>query len=264
MKLSAGRTIDRKIAQREAMEIASALSEGKFSKANRCSPGTNNNKLNVQNSRRPLTPKEQMKIRKQQQADKEMEQLKKLTVKTYNQNRRECSDIKKRLEHSSAEDFDHNNLKTNNVVVQSDNIRIGIIEATNDGGECSLDVYSLPADDNVFENNLPSTPTSITDLERARAYTHCFGDDEDETVCQGRKYTHCFGGEDTGSSGDEESTTLMNQHIVVEDGDGENKVFDSNIAELDEESDNSGKISLLNSSSASHIWLIVVFYNRGL
>ena len=224
------------------MEIASALSEGKCCKANKF-PSSSNNRLNVHKHGRPLTPKELMKIRKQQRADEEMERLKKLTVKTYNESRRECTDIKNRFEHSSADDFDGNDKRINDAnnysVGEGDNIRIDIIEATKkkDEEDSYFDVYGLPTDDNVFLNNQqPLIPKDNAAVDRVRVYTHCFGEDEDETLCQARKYTHCFGGEDTASSEEEtkQLKTLVNHSVEDED----DKVF--NHYDDCENSDNSG------------------------
>ena len=245
MKLSADRTFDRRIAQQEAMEIASVLSEGKCSKANKFPP-SNNARLNPQKHGRPLTPKERMKIRKQQRADQEMERLKKLTVKTYNENRRECTDIKKRFEHSSADDFDDHDKNINGAnnygAKESQNIRIDIIDATKDEQEESyLDVYDLPADDNVFNQQQPLTPKESAEVDCVRAYTHCFGEDEDETLCHVRKYTHCFGGEDTTSDDELKQFKTLVKHSVEDDAEDDDQVFDDD----DEDSDSSGKKILL-------------------
>lgn len=274
MKLSAERTVDRTALNREAMEIADALAGGKYSKANQRPPpsfsnNNSNNQLKILNSRRPLTPKEKMKIRKQQRADQEIELLKKVTVQTYTENRRDCTDIKKRFEHTSADDteqqqqcdIDENGVKRNTGEVYHHEtpspIQIGIIEATATTTasldsfrlprESSLDVYELPEDDNVFGNDNDDGGGAREDSERVRAYTHCFG--EDETLCQARNYTHCFGEDSSGDEGGgagtpRRSTTLKSHHTdnnnkrktILEDSlsgsDNGNLFLDYNFASL--------------------------------
>eukprot|EP00111_Clytia_hemisphaerica_P019457 TCONS_00057400-protein len=225
LKLSGNRTIDRKIAKREAMEIADALSSGeKCSKSNvkrrgdRLLPGLNNNQ-------RPLTPKELMKIRKQQRADEELEKLKKLTVKTYAESRRECTDIKNRLEHASVEDEKDENIHSSPRENNRDddklcNIEMNIIEATEDERrrnlpfkrDDSLEVCELPADD-VFECGGGDERVKE---DRAHIYTHCFGEEEEETQHHMRKYTHCFGA----SSSEDEQDCISNTLVVDQSEDG--------------------------------------------
>jgi len=185
--MSVNKTIDRKIANQEALEIAHALSGEKCSKS-KC-PLQNKYTISAMNTnKRPLTPKELMKIRKQQRADDELDRLKKLTVKTYNESRRRCTDIKKRIEHSSSTSVDDN--------MNKHNIDLNIIEATNEEGD-SLDVYKLPS------QSLHDVMENTNELEHEHVvYTHCFGDDIDETQLQVGKYTHCFG-EDNSSSEDD-------------------------------------------------------------
>ena len=149
----------------------------------------------MNNNQRPLTPKELMKIRKQQRADEELEKLKKLTVKTYAESRRECTDIKNRLEHASVEDEKeenrHNSQNEENQNDEKHDIEMNIIEATENERrktlpfkrDNSLEVFELPVDD-VFEDG----GDERMKVDRARVYTHCFGEDEDETQHHVRKY----------------------------------------------------------------------------
>lgn len=179
VKMSGDKTIDRKLANQEALEIANALSGEKCSKS-KCGPQNKYTLSAMNTKKRPLTPKELMKIRKQQRADEEMERLKKLTVKTYNESRRRCTDIKKRIEHSSTDGMNPKH-----------DVHLEIIEATKEDEEVDLDVFKPSEPAGVMENT----------KEAVHIYTHCFGDDVDETHKDFKKYTHCFG---EGSSSEDE------------------------------------------------------------
>ena len=167
------------------MEIAQALSDQnmKKKKSNLAVPPETKNK-------RPLTPKEQMKLRKQQKADEEAERLKKITVSAYNEGRRKCTDIKEKQtrEHSFIDDNDSKHKLKNNSPEVVDT-KIKITEATVE--EDFLDVFELTNEDPLsspVEGNIPK-----------KCYTNCFGedDDEEETLKEARQYTHCFGMDDS-------------------------------------------------------------------
>jgi len=170
--------------KRESREIAEAL---------------NNNKLKKKSSARPMTPKEQLKLRKQQKADNNAEILKKVTASAYNEGRRKFSKFKEeqskvRVSFTPTSDNDSNvpnsNIEFDDDAFYSENID-NPVSAYNENNVFKSNIVFKKSiteeDEDVFndENSLSVVNLSQFSehvippevLNKQRSYTHCFGED---------------------------------------------------------------------------------------
>lgn len=181
-------------------------------------------------SSRPLTPKEQLKLRKQKKADEEAERLKKEIVSTYTESRRKYSRLKDRqsrvaipflsnennddksekeeLQNEAEESVDLH--KANNIMIFRNDKYLADVES-----DRSLSVVHLNEETENKVGNI-------------RKYTHCFGEDdtklpediekaklkEEEYV---RHYTHCFGDDEEEDVFLQDSLDFTNVSTIPED-----------------------------------------------
>lgn len=276
------KTIDGKLAKKEANEIARVMNEPQKlhnyrNNNNNHGSGSFNNQStsrnknvtsavkNISNSR-PLTPKEQMKLRKRQKADEEAERLKKITVCAYNESRRQCSDIKERQtkKRSFVSDDVYNNGDDNDDVFKDDehqdNDRVsdGFYDNKNIGRDVDKNTEVLLKTEHLDvcisnydgDDEIRDFPQGSGDA--IRRYTHCFGEGDDETQANVRKYTHCFGIDSSDESDDQEEKQSQSEKEEIDETelqkDEEEKVFEEPLHSI-------GTIRLRLLTSPVHYWL---------
>jgi len=170
--------------KRESREIAEAL---------------NNNKLKKKSSARPMTPKEQLKLRKQQKADNNAEVLKKVTASAYNEGRRKFSKFKEeqskvRVSFTPTSDNDSNlpnsNIEFDDDAFHSENID-NPVSAYNENNVFKNNIVFKKSiteeDEDVFNDGNSLSVVNLSQfsehvippevLNKQRSYTHCFGED---------------------------------------------------------------------------------------